>query len=152
LSFANYDTVLNLGFPKNHYTRIVASLFISYLQNPDYALAECHRMLKPGGVLVISTMKPDSDISTMFTNYIRKVLTPNCRQDGEKADESAAIGARAMLNEAAGLFELEEDGFFKFYTSKELTSLLSGAGFVEITVLPSMGNPSQALIAIAKKD
>ncbi|MGD0726090.1 MAG: PilZ domain-containing protein [Spirochaetia bacterium] len=152
LSFGDYDTVLNLGFPENHYTRIVASLFISYLQNPDYALAECHRMLKPGGVLVISTMKPDSDISTMFTNYIRKVLTPNCRQDGEKADESAAIGARAMLNEAAGLFELEEDGFFKFYTSKELASLLSGAGFVEITVLPSMGNPSQALIAIAKKD
>lgn len=152
LSFGDYDTVLNLGFPEKHYTRIVASLFISYLQNPDYALAECHRMLKPGGILVVSTMRPDSDISTMFTNYIRKALTPNCREEGEKTDESAAIGARAMLNEAAGLFELEEDGFFKFYTSKELASLLSGAGFVEITVLPSMGNPPQALIAIAKKD
>ena len=152
LNFGDYDTVLNLGFPENHYTRVIASLFISYLQNPDYALAECHRMLKPGGILVVSTMKPDSDISTMFTNYIRKVLTPNCKEEGEKADESAVIGARAMLNEAAGLFELEEDGFFKFYTSKELASLLAGAGFSEITVLPSMGNPPQALIATAKKD
>ena len=152
LSFGDCDTVLNLGFPENHYTRIVASLFISYLQNPDYALAECHRMLKPGGVLVISTMKPDSDISTMFTNYIHKVLTPICREEGQKTDENAVAGAREMLNEAAGLFELEEDGFFKFYTSKELVNLLSGAGFVEITVLPSMGNPPQALIATAKKD
>jgi ubiquinone/menaquinone biosynthesis C-methylase UbiE len=151
LNFGECDTVLNLGFPENHYTRIVASLFISYLQNPDYALAECYRMLKPGGILVVSTMKPDSDISMMFTNYIRKVLTPNCREGGEKTDESAMIGARAMLNEAAGLFELEEDGFFKFYTQKELASLLSNAGFAEINVLPSMGNPPQALIATAKK-
>ena len=152
LSFGDCDTVLNLGFPENHYTRIVASLFISYLQNPDYALAEFHRMLKPGGVLVISTMKPDSDISTIFTNYIHKALTPICLEKGEKTDESAVAGAREMLNEAAGLFELEEDGFFKFYTSKELVNLLSGAGFVEISVLPSMGNPPQALIATAKRD
>ncbi|MFI5367720.1 MAG: PilZ domain-containing protein [Spirochaetia bacterium] len=151
LSFGDYDTTLSLGFPESHYTRIVASLFISYLQNPDYALAECHRMLKPGGILVVSTMKPDSDISTMFTNYIRKVLTPNCPEEGEKTDESAVVGARAMLNEAAGLFELEEDGFFKFYTSKELENMLSSAGFVEIVVLSSMGNPPQALVATARK-
>jgi hypothetical protein len=56
-----------------------------------------------------------------------------------------------MLNEAAGLFELEEDGFFRFYTAEELKSLLSAAGFLEIEVLPSLGSPPQAYIAIAKK-
>jgi hypothetical protein len=87
----------------------------------------------------------------IFTNYIRKALTPNCLDEGQKDDEGGASAARAMLNEAAGLFELEEDGFFKFYTSEELASLLSGAGFVEIKVLPSMGNPAQANIAVARK-
>jgi len=151
LNFGDYDSVLTLGLPENHFTKIVASLFISYLHNPDYALAECHRMLRPGGTLVVSSMKPDSDISTIFTNYIRKVMTPNCPEEGEKDDEGGASAARAMLNEAAGLFELEEDGFFKFYTSDELTRLLSGAGFVEIKVLPSMGNPAQANVAVARK-
>jgi ubiquinone/menaquinone biosynthesis C-methylase UbiE len=151
LDFGDCDASLTLGFPENHFTRIVASLFISYLRNPDYALAECHRMLKPGGTLLVSSMKPDSDISMMFTNYIRKVQTPNCPEDGEKTDEGGLGGARAMLNEAASLFELEEDGFFKFYTSEELKDMLSATGFVDITVLASMGNPPQALIAIARK-
>jgi ubiquinone/menaquinone biosynthesis C-methylase UbiE/pimeloyl-ACP methyl ester carboxylesterase len=151
LSFGDCDSVLTLGFPENHFTKIVASLFISYLRSPDYALAECHRILKPGGILVVSSMKPDSDISTIFTNYIRKVLTPNCAEETEKDGEGGASAARAMLNEAAGLFELEEDGFFKFYTSEELTTLLVGAGFAEIKVIPSMGNPAQANVAVARK-
>lgn len=151
LGFGDCDSALVLGFPENHFTRIVASLFISYLYNPDYALAECHRMLKPGGTLLVSSMKPDSDISMMFTNYIRKVQSPNCPDEGEKIDEGGLGGARAMLNEAASLFELEEDGFFKFYTSEELKELLSAAGFSEISVLSSMGTPPQANIAIARK-
>ncbi len=151
LSFDDCDSVLTLGLPENHFTKIVASLFISYLRNPDYALAECHRMLTPGGTLVVSSMKPDSDISTIFTNYIRKVLNPSCPEEGEKDDEGSASAARAMLNEAASLFELEEDGFFKFYTADELTKLLSSAGFDEIRVFPSMGNPAQANVAVARK-
>ncbi len=151
LRFGDYDSVLTLGFPENHFTKIVASLLISYLHNPDFALAECYRMLRPGGTLVVSSMKPDSDISTIFTSFIQKVLAPNCPDEGQKNDEGGASAARSMLNEAAGLFELEEDGFFKSYTSKELTDLLSGAGFIDIMVLPSLGNPAQANVAAARK-
>ena len=57
-----------------------------------------------------------------------------------------------MLNEAASLFELEEDGFFRFYTSEDLENMLSACGFVDIEVIPSMGTPPQAHIAIGKKD
>ncbi len=149
LNFGDYDSNLGLGLPANHFTRIVASLFISYLHNPDDALAECYRMLKPGGILLVSSMKPDSDISMMFTNYIRKTLTPNCSEDDGM--ENGVSGARAMLNEAASLFELEEDGFFRFYTLEELKDLLADAGFVDVTGLSSMGDPPQACIAVAKK-
>ena len=106
-------------------------------------------MLKPGGILLVSSMKPDSDISMMFTNYIRKTLTPNCSEGGGM--ENGVSGARAMLNEAASLFELEEDGFFRFYTLEELKGLLADAAFVEVTGLSSMGDPPQACIAVAKK-
>jgi ubiquinone/menaquinone biosynthesis C-methylase UbiE len=151
LNFGDCDPVLTFGFPENHFTKIVASLFISYLHNPDYLLAECHRMLKPGGTLLVSSMKPDSDVSTMFTNYIRKAQSATCREEDGKDDGGGVDGARSMLNEAAGLFELEEDGFFRFYTAEELRNLLSGAGFVEITVFPSMGDPPQAHIAVGGK-
>ena len=151
LGFGDCDSTLGLGFPEGYFTRIVASLFISYLHNPDYALAEFHHMLKPGGILLVSSMKPDSDISMLFTDYIRKVQSPKCFEEGRKKDEEGVRGARAMLNEAASLFELEEDGFFRFYTSNELKDLLSEAGFVDITVLSAMGNPPQANIAVARK-
>jgi ubiquinone/menaquinone biosynthesis C-methylase UbiE/dienelactone hydrolase len=151
LSFGDCDSAITLDFPDGSFTKIVASLFISYLFNPDYAIAECHRMLAPGGTLLVSSMKPDSDISLMFTNYIRKAQDSSCAGDEARNDDGGVNGARAMLNEAAGLFELEEDGFFKFYTPEELRDLLSGAGFGEIRVFPSMGTPPQAYIATAKK-
>jgi SAM-dependent methyltransferase len=147
LGFADNDTQMGMDFPEAHFTKIVASLFISYIHNPDYAVAEFYRMLKPGGMLLISSMKPDSDISVLFTDYIRKLQTP----DGERQEQDRVEGARAMLNEAASLFELEEDGFFKFYTSKGLEDLLTSAGFVNVTLLSAMGSPPQANIAVAKK-
>jgi hypothetical protein len=56
-----------------------------------------------------------------------------------------------MLNEAASLFELEEDGYFKFYSDKELVSMLENAGFENITVTPSLGKPEQVVIITGEK-
>ena len=56
-----------------------------------------------------------------------------------------------MLNEASSLYELEEDGIFKFYTAEELYNLLATAGFQRIEIQPGMGNPPQAYLAIARK-
>ena len=151
LNFGDCGVALDFGFPENHYSRIVTSLFISYIRNADYALADFQRMLKPGGMLLVSSMRPDSDMSIIFTNYIRKLQTPNCQDVDKGLREAGVDGARAMLNEAAGLFELEEDGFFKFYTAQELADLLSGAGFVDIKVVSSMGKPHQANVATGRK-
>lgn len=46
-----------------------------------------------------------------------------------------------MLNEAASLFELEEDGYFKFYSSDELVNMLKTAGFKNIKTTMSLGSP-----------
>ncbi|HUI69735.1 MAG TPA: methyltransferase domain-containing protein [Spirochaetia bacterium] len=151
LDFGDHDRNLQLPFHDNHFTRIVASLFISYIFNPQYAAAEFYRMLRPGGLLLISSMKPDSDISLIFANFIDKLHKKGCDEEETTDEESGLSGALGMLNEAAGLFELEEDGFFKFYTAEELKSLLLEAGFSGIEIQPGMGSPPQAYMAIARK-
>ena len=151
LNFSNNGLELNLDFRSNYFDKIAASLFISYLYNPDDIIYEFYRMLKPGGRLLVSSMKPDSDISLIFTDYIDKVKKFDIKGTEIKDQEMNLTAARAMLNEAAALFELEEDGYFKFYSGNELISMLKNAGFQNIRVTSSMGKPEQTVIATGEK-
>ena len=151
LRFADSGRALRLDFPEGYFTKIVASLFISYVLNPEYVLSQFYQMLVPGGTVLLSSMKPDTDLSMIFTNYTRKLQTPDCKDDSSTHGQAQSDGARAILNEAASLFQLEEDGLFRFYTAEELSSLLEDAGFVDIAVIPSLGEPHQAYIATARK-
>jgi len=151
LNFSNNGLELNLNFNSNYFNKIVASLFISYLYNPDDIIYEFYRILKPGGKLLVSSMKPDSDISLIFTDYIDKVMKFDMEDPEIQDQETNLADARAMLNEAAGLFELEEDGFFKFYSGNELVSMFENAGFENIRLTSSMGKPEQAVIITGEK-
>jgi SAM-dependent methyltransferase len=148
LDFGGCGSRLVASFAERRYTTIVASLFISYLFNPQYLLEQCFQTLATGGRLLVSSMRPDSDISVMFSNYIQALQRAEWHLVHEKDREENLSGARAMLNEAASLFELEESGFFRFYTAKELYDMLCSAGFERVTVRPAMGSPPQAFIAI----
>ncbi len=128
------------GTPPGGYDALAASLFISYIRNPDYLLYQFHRMLKPDGTILVSSMRPDSDISKIFTDYIGAI-------EAGTADGTHRGAAKAMLNEAAALFELEEEGYFRFFTAEELYALLINAGFRDVRVERSLGNPPQAYIA-----
>lgn len=136
------------GFADAAFDVVVASLFISYLFNPEYAIEELWRILAPGGRLVISSMRPDSDISTIFTEYVSDLGTPTT---GAGDSAQALEYAREMLNEAAGLFELEEDGYFRFYSADELAALLLRAGFQVVQRESALGNPPQAVIVVGVK-
>jgi len=140
-----------LNFSPSYFNKIVASLFISYLYNPDDIIYEFYRMLKPGGRLLVSSMKPDSDVSLIFTDYIYKIKKFDMEDTEIKDQEMNLIAARAMLNEAASLFELEEDGYFKFYSEIELVSMFKNAGFENIKVMSSFGKPGQAVIITGEK-
>jgi hypothetical protein len=96
-------------------------------------------------------MKPDSDISLIFTDYINKVQKFDLADTEIKDQEMNLTAARAMLNEAASLFELEEDGYFRFYSDNELVSMLENAGFENITVTSSLGKPEQVVIITGEK-
>ncbi|TVR05552.1 MAG: methyltransferase domain-containing protein [Spirochaetaceae bacterium] len=144
LNFSNADRALQYPFLDSTFDRLVASLFISYLFDPRAALSDFFRVIRPGGRLVISSMRPDSDISTIFTDYVSEV------QHGFQ-ESSSLRDAREMLNEAAGLFELEEEGFFRFYDEHELAELVSSVGFAVTHAERAMGDPSQAVIVCAEK-
>jgi ubiquinone/menaquinone biosynthesis C-methylase UbiE len=151
LDFGNNGLELNLNFRAGFFDKIVASLFISYLYNPDDIMYEFYRMLKPGGRLLVSSMKPDSDISLIFTDYIHKIQKFDLADTEINDQEMNLTAARAMLNEAASLFELEEDGYFRFYSGNELVSMFENAGFKNISVTSSLGKPEQAVIITGEK-
>lgn len=151
LDFGQSGLQLHLDFKENYFDKIIASLFISYLFNPDKIFPDFYRMLKPNGLLLVSSMKPDSDISLIFTNYVDKVQHFDFSETDIKTQDISLMGAREMLNEAATLFELEEDGYFKFFSEKELVSMFKTAGFSQIQVHSSMGNPPQAFIVTGRK-
>jgi len=151
LRFRNAGLRMQLPFAEDAFDRVLSSLLISYLLNPDECVKEFHRILKPGGRLVLSTMKPDADMSRIFTQYVSKVQNDQLDDVEIKDKDDNLWGARSMLNEAATLFELEEDGYFKFFSKEELTFLLEQAGFENIQIIPSLGDPPQAFIAVGMK-
>jgi ubiquinone/menaquinone biosynthesis C-methylase UbiE len=151
LHFGDNGLRLYLDFKKSQFDKIIASLFISYVFNPDELFSDFNRMLKPNGFLLVSSMKPDSDISLIFTNYVDKVQHFDFGETDIKSQDISLMGAREMLNEAATLFELEENGYFKFFSEKELVCMFKASGFSQIKVHSSMGNPPQAFIVTGRK-
>ena len=151
LDFGDCGLDFNIAFPSKSFDRIIASLLISYLFNGEYLFPEFYRILKPGGLLLVSSMKPDSDLSTIFTNYI-KDIEPSAKTSLEYGEmQTNFVEARSMLNEAASLLELEEDGYFHFYSADELAELFIKIGFGNVTTNLSLGNPSQAVVVTGTK-
>lgn len=144
LDFRGADLDFRLPFPDSSFDRIVASLFISYLFNPDYFLEELHRILRPDGRVVVSSMKPDADISVIFTDFVDQL-------SGQRINQTTMAGARQMLSEAAALFELEEEGLFRFYSQDELVGIVEDAGFSVSATSLGLGIPAQAVIVVAEK-
>ena len=151
LVFGDRGLELSLDFKEQRYDKIAASLLICYLFNPDEIIFDFFRILKPGGRLLVSSMKPDSDVSVIFTNYINKVSKLDQKKPENLGRDNNLTSARAMLNEAASLLQLEEDGLFRFYTGDDLACMMRGAGFTDIKINMSMGNPPQAVIVTGMK-
>jgi ubiquinone/menaquinone biosynthesis C-methylase UbiE/c-di-GMP-binding flagellar brake protein YcgR/dienelactone hydrolase len=151
LDFGDHGLDLQLPLADCCFSKILASLFLSYLPDPESALQEFYRILKPGGMIIVSTMKPDCDLSLIFTDFTRD-LQDSADAAAARVEASATLfGARHMLNEASSLFGLEEDGYFRFFSARELEALMNRNGFAEIEVHPALGIPAQALVAKARK-
>jgi ubiquinone/menaquinone biosynthesis C-methylase UbiE len=115
-------------------------------------LGEFYRILKAGGKMVISTFRPDVDMSRIYTNLILKIENdPDYVPPNGKDKEDFLKAVRSFANSAAFLLHLEEEGHFKFFSRAELKELLESARFERVEFYDSFGYPPQAYVAVCSK-
>jgi len=129
------------------FTKILGSLLISYIPEPIKILREFYRALKPGGRLVLSSMKPDLDMSKPMTCFIAKLNSPDFVPPSGVTKDELLASTRSYINQAASLFDLEEERLFRFYSGEELCDLMKRSKFRDIKIYDTFGNPPQAVIA-----
>jgi ubiquinone/menaquinone biosynthesis C-methylase UbiE len=144
-----------LGFPCRDavFDSILASLFISYVDDPVLVLREIRRVIKPRGTLVVSGLRRDADVSKLFTEALEEMA----RGEGASLlEEGAALDlpqlSRDFLNDATRLLDLEEQGVFAFRDEGELEGLLRAAGFSISRTWRCFGDPPQAVAVAARRE
>ena len=153
LSFSkDMKSNLRLPFRTDTYDKILMSLVLSYIYNPLETLFELKRILKPGGLLVMSSVRPDADASGLFTRLVEKVETMDEADFPERWNKQLVLNSiRSFLNDAQALVELEEAGTFDFFEQDNLISLLEDAGLDFVRTIETFGEPPQGYICIAQK-
>jgi ubiquinone/menaquinone biosynthesis C-methylase UbiE len=151
LGFGDVGVDEQLAIESDAYDRIMASLLLPYVTNPDETVREFHRALRPGGRLVISSNRPDTDMSEIFMKLVDDVGAgrappPPGMDRGRFLDE-----LRAYTSSAAFLLRLTEEQTFRFFAPEHLRHMLEQAGFRSVEVRPSFGDPPQAHVAVGLK-
>jgi ubiquinone/menaquinone biosynthesis C-methylase UbiE/dienelactone hydrolase len=151
LVFGDAGVDERLAFGSESYDRIIASLLLPYIANPDETVREFHRALRPGGRLVVSSNRPNTDMSEIFTKLVEdvgrgRVPPPPGMDRGRFLDE-----LRAYTSSAAFLLRLADEQTFRFFAPDHLRQMLEQAGFCAVEVRPSFGDPPQAHVAVGLK-
>jgi len=140
LNFEYYlhDLEKKLPFKTNMFDKICCNLVVSYLQNPFYTIKELIRVLKPNGRIVITSLKPHPDLSSIYRSFIKSSVS-----------EEDAKEARILLGAAGKIKKKEGEGHYKFFSERQLRSLLSRAKAVNIKDHRVFSD--QAILLIAEK-
>lgn len=145
-----------LPFANESMDGVAMSLVLSYLDHPDDTLFECHRVLRPGGVLMVSSLVRDSESSKLYLDLVTRLATmPEDALpkgvDPVKARAHLVDSARRFVDHAGELFRLEEEGLFRFFDGKELAAMVARRGFTDISIVKTFGDPPQAVVVTCKK-
>ena len=125
-------------FADGTFDKICCSLVLSYLTRPECVLAELHRVLKPGGRIVVSSMKPHCDMSEIYRDFMEQQVSETDLESG-----------RDLLRAAGKIRLKEEQGYYTFYSDDELSTMLTAAGFNNGSAHQSFGG--QAVVVTAEK-
>jgi len=133
-----------IPYPNRHFQTIVASLFLSYLQKPEVAVAKMCDKLAPGGKIVLTSLKPDADVSQIFFRFMDKLRAQ--RAAGASVPELES--ARNLLHAAMGWIEDgEESGHFKYHSAEALAAMLLKNGLEIVKTQRSFGNQAEVVVA-----
>jgi len=127
------------------------SLVLSYIFNPVETLREIRRIIRPGGRLVLSSMRPDTDASGPFTRLVDKIEAMPAEALPPKWPKQLLLDSiRSFLNDAQALVDLEEAGTFDFFDPIKLEGLLDEAGWETVRFIPTFGDPPQGYVVEAR--
>ncbi len=146
------DSHGGLPWEEASFDRVSASLLLSYLRHPDDLLSEAFRVLRPGGLLVASTLRRDADLSTVYLDLVHTL--EGCAEDELPAGlgrDELLDATRTMADQAAELMRREEEGQFVFWSPAGFERLLQQAGFVDVEVRLAFGSPGQVVLARGRK-
>lgn len=139
--------VPNLPFADASLDAVILSLVLPYLESPERVLAEARRALRPGGRLVISTLRPDADMGGPVARLREKIQVGDGQLlEGWSADQLLAA-LQAYMHDAAALLDGEVQGRFRFFGDEELRALLKGAGLRVESIQPSFGGLARVALA-----
>ena len=105
-----------LPFKDESFNKVVSNLVLGYLESPANTIRELMRVLTPGGSLVLTNLKPNSDLSRIFTNFVQ-----------ETSQQEEIEEARQLLNNSGKIREAEGEGLFQFPDAEELEELVQSA-------------------------
>jgi SAM-dependent methyltransferase len=149
---ANLDLLPNSAIPvrSGEFDAVLASLVVSYLHDPSLFLREAFRILKPGGSIVLSTLRRDADISKLFVDGLSELRRANQKEFfGDESDGDFDRLTRDFLNDASKILNFEEEGRFQFWDADEFSHFVLGAGFSHLRSEYSLGDPPQAVVLSA---
>lgn len=132
---------LNLRIPLADHSvdKLCCSLVLSYLWDPLATLRELVRILKPGGRIVVTSLKPYADLSEIYRNFV------------SQAQNEQDIGeARKLLSSAGQIKQKEGEGHYQFFSERELTALMIATGLERVRVHRSFGNQANVAVAIKR--
>ena len=142
----NGDTILIEAAGKSILTDI------NYVENPHALLRQAYSMLKPGGRLVLSSLRPDADTSRICVDGVAELRSGLGRAAlGAAGERRLGESLRGFINDAARLLDLEEQGIFRFWAEAELLDIVKRAGFEGVSAMPAFGEPPQAFIVSANR-
>jgi ubiquinone/menaquinone biosynthesis C-methylase UbiE len=145
------EGTVHLPVKAGWYSKILMSLVLSYIFDPVETLKEARRIIMPGGLLVLSSMRPDTDASGPFTRLLNKIeATPEEALPPERPKALLIESLRVFLNDAQELVDLEEAGTFDFFDPEKLEGLLEETGWEVIRFIPSYGTPPQGYVYVTK--
>lgn len=125
-------------FAAASFDAICCSLVLSYLEAPGKLLSELRRIVRPGGRIVVSSMKPHCDISNIYTGFVDRRVSP-----------SELSSARELLSGVGQIKLKEEQGYYVFYSSEELMEMVQAAGFRDSQSYSSFGDQAVVVRAVA---
>jgi ubiquinone/menaquinone biosynthesis C-methylase UbiE/alpha-beta hydrolase superfamily lysophospholipase len=129
------DLDAQIPFRDNFFDQICCNLVLSYLEKPNIALKEMWRVLRPGGKMIVTSLKPGADLSEIYRNFISVAETPEELYEGRK------------LLSNAGMIKIKEvRGLYHFHTEKDLKEAVREAGFFRVRTFRSFGDQANAVV------